>query len=276
MMSTINAEAQARMEDEIVQLVSEKQGLTEQRRSDQAQILHLQQLVTQLQQSMAAIRSQPPAFLQPQPINQPAFPPFSPGFSPGFPQGAPFGSMQLPNPLAQQWSYTAPQPQVYGSVQQPAPRFAGGPDITRLATPLFGATNPSLVEETNRRLTAVQRLQSAREGIGGPIGSVCPMSPPPKQALHSTLLKEVADAAKAHIAQFKLVRTEAELMAAFREVLLKVKSRWPRVILLESFKGAALDNVINSVIAGYQGIRAEDYSEPDSLQATCDREHGFG
>ena len=145
---------------------------------------------------MAAIRSQPPAFLQPQPINQPAFTPFSPGFSPGFPPVVPFGSVQLPNTLAQQWSYTAPQPQVYGSVQQPAPRVAGGPDITHLATPLFGATNPALVEETQRRLTAVQRLQNIREGMGGCIGKVCPMSPPPKPGLTSTLLKEVAEAAK--------------------------------------------------------------------------------
>ena len=59
------------------------------------------------------------------------------------------------------------------------------------------------------------------------------------------MLKEVSDAAKAHIPQFNLVKTVSELMAACREVLLKIKAPWPRVILTESFQQASLEEVAN-------------------------------
>ena len=54
------------------------------------------------------------------------------------------------------------------------------------------------------------------------------------------LLKEVGDAAKALIPQLKLVKTVSELMPACREVLIKIKARWPRIILTESFQQASM------------------------------------
>ena len=84
---------------------------------------------------------------------------------------------------------------------------------------------------------------------------------PPKEK--SQMLKEVADAAKAYVPQFKLVKTVSELMAACREVLLKVRARWPRVILTESFQQASLEEVVRRFNQGYTQIPQQSYSEPE-------------
>ena len=53
------AEAQGRLEDEIVHLICDKQGLTEQRQSDQAEIQQMHNTIADLQQAVDAFRLQP-------------------------------------------------------------------------------------------------------------------------------------------------------------------------------------------------------------------------
>ena len=89
------------------------------------------------------------------------------------------------------------------------------------------------------------------------------MHAPPSSKKRGLLLREVADAAKAHIPHFKLVKTVSELMAACREVLLKIKARGPRVILTESFQQASLEEVAKSFHQAYLQIPQDSYSDPD-------------
>jgi hypothetical protein len=113
---------------------------------------------------------------------------------------------------------------------------------------------------------AVQGLQSLRARLVGGSAKACPMFPPPNSKDRSLLLKEVGEAAKAHVPQFKLVKTVSELMAACREVLLKIKPRWPRILLTESFQQASLEDVISSFGEGFSTLQSASYSEPDHFK----------
>ena len=162
--------------------------MTEQRASDQAEIQQLRQIIAELQQAVTAYQSQifsMQQMLPPRPSMPfspaPAFSP-APGFTPGIDHSLPLGSMQMPNPLAQQWQ-TAPRPRMqqchdynaaFGHMSQAA-EAPGAPARTSLASAQFGATNPAQVAESHSRLSAIERLCQARASLGGLSVKACPM-----------------------------------------------------------------------------------------------------
>ena len=198
----------------------------------------------------------------------------SPGFTPGFPQGLPLSSPALPNPLAQQWQFTAPQmsspppipPHMFGQpvtgaasgmFGQPMTGAASGlsgpvPTLSSLDPTQFGATNAAQLEEAKHRLSALEQLRRDWAAMGGASIKPCPMAAPPGSKDRGHLLREVETAAKAHIPHFKRVKTVSELIAACREVLLAIKARWPRVILTESFQHAIYGSDASEIQRGIQ------------------------
>ena len=241
--------------------------MTEQRASDQAEIQQMRQRIAELQQAVTVYQSQlfnMQPMLPPRPSMPfspaPTFSP-APGFTPGIPPGFTLGSMQMPNPLAQQgMSVPVPLGHAYNAASGPQPE---GPTRARLASAQFGATDPAQVAAATSRLSAIEELVKARASLGGVNAKACPMQAPLQPKEKSQMLKEVADAAKAYIPQFKLVKNVSELMAACREVLLKVKARWPRVILTEAFQQASLEEVVNRFNQAYMQLPEQSYSEPE-------------
>ena len=168
------------LEDEIVQLISEKRGMTEQQQLDQAQIQRLRDTIAELQHEVGMLRAQQHGATQQQYMPSTPFM-ASPGFTPGFPQGLPLSSPALPNPLAQQWQFTAPQmssppPIPHHMFGQPVTGAASGmfgqpmtgaasglsgpvPTLSSLDPTQFGATNAAQLEEAKHRLSALEQLR---------------------------------------------------------------------------------------------------------------------